>query len=138
MSLDNAVPVAPGDDYTAENTQVLRNRDHIRKRPDNYIPDTGPRGLHHLVYELVYNSVDEHLAGYCKSIQVAVLPDGGLSVADDGRGIPVDEHPTERKSNAASRKLLICACPCDGLRQRCSATALALKCERPREGAFCY
>jgi DNA gyrase subunit B len=99
MSLDIAVPVAPGDDYTAENTQVLRNRDHIRKRPDNYIPDTSTRGLHHLVYELVYNSVDEHLAGFCKSIQVAVLPDGGLSVADDGRGIPVEEHPEEKKSN---------------------------------------
>jgi DNA gyrase subunit B len=99
MSLDIAVPVAPGDDYTAENTQVLRNRDHIRKRPDNYIPDTSTRGLHHLVYELVYNAVDEHLAGYCQNIQVAVLPDGGLSVADDGRGIPVEEHPEEKKSN---------------------------------------
>jgi DNA gyrase subunit B len=99
MSLDTAVAAVPGDDYTAENTQVLRNRDHIRKRPDNYIPDTGTRGLHHLVYELVYNAVDEHLAGYCKTIQVAVLPDGGLSVADDGRGIPVDMHPTEGKSN---------------------------------------
>jgi DNA gyrase subunit B len=99
MSLDIAVPAAPGDDYTAENTQVLRNRDHIRKRPDNYIPDTSTRGLHHLVYELVYNAVDEHLAGYCKSIQVTVLPDGGLSVADDGRGIPVEEHPEEKKSN---------------------------------------
>jgi DNA gyrase subunit B len=99
MSLDIAVANAPGDDYTAENTQVLRNRDHIRKRPDNYIPDTGPRGLHHLVYELVYNAVDEHLAGHCKSIQVVVLPDGGLSVADDGRGIPVEEHSEEKKSN---------------------------------------
>jgi DNA gyrase subunit B len=99
MSLDIAVPAPPGDDYTAENTQVLRNRDHIRKRPDNYIPDTSTRGLHHLVYELVYNAVDEHLAGYCQNIQVTVLPDGGLSVADDGRGIPVDEHPTEKKSN---------------------------------------
>jgi DNA gyrase subunit B len=99
MSLDIAVPAPPGDDYTAENTQVLRNRDHIRKRPDNYIPDTSTRGLHHLVYELVYNAVDEHLAGYCQTIQVTVLPDGGLSVADDGRGIPVDEHPTELKSN---------------------------------------
>src|SRR6478735_8520846 len=103
MSLDIAVPApatqANGDDYTAENTQVLRNRDHIRKRPDNYIPDTSTRGLHHLVYELVYNSVDEHLAGHCNSIHVSILPDGGLSVSDDGRGIPVDEHPTEKKSN---------------------------------------
>lgn len=88
-----------GSDYTAENTQVLRNRDHIRKRPDNYIPDTGNRGLHHLVYELVYNAVDEHLAGHCKNIFVTIHHDGSLSVADDGRGIPVDMHPTELKSN---------------------------------------
>ncbi len=96
MSIDL---VEPGSDYTAENTQVLRNRDHIRKRPDNYIPDTGTRGLHHLVYELVYNAVDEHLAGYCKTIGVTVHLDGSLSVSDDGRGIPVDMHPTELKSN---------------------------------------
>ncbi|WP_020470214.1 DNA gyrase subunit B [Zavarzinella formosa] len=94
------VAVAVGDsDYTAKNTQVLRNRDHIRKRPDNYIPDTGTRGLHHLVYELVYNAVDEHLAGHCKTIQVSIHVDGSLSVSDDGRGIPVDMHPTEHKSN---------------------------------------
>jgi DNA gyrase subunit B len=100
MSLDIAAPAPSGaDDYTAENTQVLRNRDHIRKRPDNYIPDTSARGLHHLVYELVYNSVDEHLAGFCKNIHVTILPDGGLSVSDDGRGIPVEEHPEEKKSN---------------------------------------
>ena len=96
MSIDM---VEAGSDYTAENTQVLRNRDHIRKRPDNYIPDTGTRGLHHLVYELVYNAVDEHLAGHCKSIQVSIHVDGSLSVSDDGRGIPVDMHPTELKSN---------------------------------------
>ncbi|HKB04714.1 MAG TPA: ATP-binding protein, partial [Gemmataceae bacterium] len=100
MSLDIAVPAPPtGEDYTAENTQVLRDAAHIRKRPDNYIPDTSTRGLHHLVYELVYNAVDEHLAGFCKNIHVTILPDGGVSVGDDGRGIPVEEHPTEKKSN---------------------------------------
>ena len=100
MSLDVAVAPSPAvDDYTAENTQVLRNRDHIRKRPDNYIPDTATRGLHHLVYELVYNSVDEHLAGHCKAIHVTVHLDGSLSVGDDGRGIPVDEYKDEKKSN---------------------------------------
>ncbi len=99
MSLDIAVPEVKELDYTAEHTQVLRDAAHIRKRPDNYIPDTGPRGLHHLVYELVYNAVDEHLAGYCKNIHLTILPDGGLSVSDDGRGIPVEEHPSEKKSN---------------------------------------
>src|SRR5947209_4466135 len=79
--------------YDASSIQHLQNADHIRKRPDNYIPDTGARGLHHLVYELVYNSVDEHLAGYCKHIAVSVHVDGSLSVSDDGRGIPVEEHP---------------------------------------------
>src|SRR6476469_1158528 len=86
-------------EYTEKDTQVLRDAAHIRKRPDNYIPDTSTRGLHHLVYELVYNSVDEHLAGYCNNIHVTILPDGGLSVSDDGRGIPVEEHPDEKKSN---------------------------------------
>ena len=88
-----------GDEYTEKNTQVLRDAAHIRKRPDNYIPDTGSRGLHHLVYELVYNSVDEHLAGFCKHIHVTIHHDGSLSVGDDGRGIPVGEHPTEKRSN---------------------------------------
>src|SRR5262245_11757904 len=100
MSLEIAAPVTGADDsYTVDNTQVLPNRDHIRKRPDNYIPDTSTRGLHHLVYELVYNAVDEHLAGYCKNIHVTVHLDGSLSVSDDGRGIPVEEHKDEKKSN---------------------------------------
>ncbi|MCE9533615.1 MAG: DNA gyrase subunit B [Planctomycetes bacterium] len=93
------VPPAPNDDYTEKNTQVLRDAAHIRARPDMYIPDKSTRGLHHLVYELVYNSVDEHLAGYCKVIHVTVHLDGSLSVGDDGRGIPVGEHPTEKRSN---------------------------------------
>ncbi|HVK11947.1 MAG TPA: DNA gyrase subunit B [Gemmataceae bacterium] len=99
MSLDLAAPAAGADDYTAENTQVLRDREHIRKRPDMYIPDTSTRGLHHLVYELIYNSVDEYLAGYCKNIHLTVHLDGSLSVSDDGRGIPVEEHAKEKKSN---------------------------------------
>src|SRR5262245_13275128 len=78
--------------YDASSIQHLQDADHIRKRPDNYIPDTAARGLHHLVYELVYNSVDEHLAGFCKHIIVTVHVDGSLSVSDDGRGIPVEEH----------------------------------------------
>ncbi len=80
-------------DYAPENVDVLRDKDHIRARPGMYIGDTSSKGLHHLIYELVYNSVDEALAGYCKNIHVEIDVDGSLSVADDGRGIPVDIHP---------------------------------------------
>lgn len=80
--------------YDESSIQHLQNADHIRLRPANYIPDAGSRGLHHLVYELVYNSVDEYLAGACKHIHVTIHPDESLSVSDDGRGIPVDPHPT--------------------------------------------
>src|SRR5271165_1085175 len=79
--------------YEAENVDVLRDAEHIRHRPGMYIGDTGSKGLHHLVYELVHNSVDEALAGYCHNIHVKINVDGSLSVSDDGRGIPVDVHP---------------------------------------------
>src|SRR5215475_3097812 len=79
--------------YEGKNVDVLRDKDHIRARPGMYIGDTGPKGLHHLIYELIYNSVDEALAGYCKNIHVEIDVDGSLSVSDDGRGIPVDIHP---------------------------------------------
>jgi DNA gyrase subunit B len=80
-------------DYGGGNVQILRDAAHIRQRPGMYIGDTSSNGLHHLVYELVYNSVDEALAGHCKNIHVKINVDGSLSVADDGRGIPVEEHP---------------------------------------------
>ena len=89
---------AAAESYAPDNVQVLRDAAHIRQRPGMYIGDTSTSGLHHLVYELIYNAVDEALAGYCKNIHVRVHVDGSLSVADDGRGIPVDEHPEMKRS----------------------------------------
>ena len=83
--------------YTAENIQVLEGMEAVRKRPAMYIGDTGERGYHHLVYEVVDNSIDEALAGYCSKIDVIINPDGSLTVQDDGRGIPVDMHPTQKR-----------------------------------------
>lgn len=82
-------------DYGANQIQVLEGLEAVRKRPGMYIGSTGPRGLHHLVYEIVDNAVDEALAGYCDNIEVVMRADGGLTVVDNGRGIPVDMHPTE-------------------------------------------
>src|SRR5450755_1153741 len=93
---EQAVAQAAAEKYDASNVDVLRDFEHIRQRPGMYIGDTGVKGLHHLVYELVANSVDEALAGFCRHINVRIYVDGSLSVADDGRGIPVDEHPKEK------------------------------------------
>ena len=85
------------DRYRAQDIKVLRNLEAVRKRPSMYIGDTGSAGLHHLIYEVVDNSIDEAMIGFCKNIDVVLNEDGSVTVSDDGSGIPVDMHPDEKK-----------------------------------------
>src|SRR6201999_4297356 len=91
------MPAASKNEYSGSNIQVLEGLEAVRKRPGMYIGSTAERGLHHLVWEVVDNSVDEALGGYADRIEVTLLADGGVRVKDNGRGMPVDMHPTEKK-----------------------------------------
>ena len=81
--------------YNGSQIVVLEGLEAVRKRPGMYIGSTGSRGLHHLIWEILDNGIDEHLAGFCSQIEITLQKDGGIAITDHGRGVPVDIHPTK-------------------------------------------
>src|SRR5260221_14449907 len=98
MSAKNTGKVAAGHSYDASQIQVLEGLEPVRKRPGMYIGSTGAEGLHHLVWELIDNGIDEALAGFATQVSVKILNDGGITVIDNGRGIPTGKHAKTGKS----------------------------------------
>ena len=84
------------DQYNGSQIVILEGLEAVRKRPGMYIGSTGSRGLHHLIWEILDNGIDEHLAGFCSEIKITLQKDGGITIEDNGRGVPVDLHPTKQ------------------------------------------